>query len=143
MMVPVAIPAICGTSLACADSWDKRGDSAALDLTGVGAEPGAGAEPGLSVAVAQTCFPVASILQAGALRRGRWSAPAGERVRQARVGWLSDPGDVSVGPDQHGGGSGDRAKYRKLPQAVIVSIDQLDPVSPWSDVEATRAGAVA
>ena len=55
---------------------------------------------------------------------------------ESGVGSVSDPGDVSVGPDQDGGGSGDRAEHRKLPSAGILSIDQLDPVGPWSDVEA-------
>src|ERR1700736_2310038 len=71
-----------------------------------------------------------------ALCRSRRSEPGGQRFRESEVGSVSGPGNVSVGPDQHGSGSGDRAKHRKLPQAAIFSIDQLDPVSPWRDVKA-------
>ena len=45
------------------------------------------------------------------------------------MGSVPDPGNVSVRPGQHGSGSSDHAKYRKLPQADIFSIDELDPVS--------------
>jgi hypothetical protein len=75
-------------------------------------------------------------LRAGALRRSRRSEPGGQRFGESEVGSVSDPGDVSVGPDQYGSGSGDRAKDWKLPGADIFSIDRLDPVSPWGDVEA-------
>src|SRR3954454_2418214 len=43
---------------------------------------------------------------------------------------------MSVGPDQHGTRSGDRAKCRKPPHAVVFGVDQLDPIRPRSDVEA-------
>src|SRR5438105_11920441 len=76
------------------------------------------------------------ILEPGGSRRSRRSEPGGQRFRESELGSVSDPGNVSVGPDQHGSGSGDRAKYRKLPRTDIFSIDQLDPVSPWSDVKA-------
>jgi len=46
---------------------------------------------------------------------------------------------VSVGPNQHGSGSSDRAKYRKLPDTNVFSVDQLNPIRPWSDVETARA----
>src|SRR3979411_2422326 len=52
------------------------------------------------------------------------------------MGSVSDPCNVSVGPDQDGGGSGDHAEHGKLPLPDIFRIDQLDPVSPRSDVEA-------
>src|SRR3954469_7457256 len=68
-------------------------------------------------------------------RSGR-SEPGGQRFRKPQVGALSHPSNVSVGTDHHGSGSGDRAKYRKLPHADRFSVYQLDPVSPWSDVEA-------
>ncbi len=55
---------------------------------------------------------------------------------------LSHPGDISVGPDQHGGGSGDRAKYRKLPRTDVFGVDQLDPIRPWRDVEAAGLAEV-
>ena len=71
---------------------------------------------------------------------GRWTSwcpePGSQRVAQSGICAVSHPGDISVGPNQHGGGSGDRAKYRKLPQADIFSVDQLDPIRPWSNVEA-------
>ena len=37
------------------------------------------------------------------------------------------PGNISVGPDQHGGGSGDRAKYRKLPHTTAIAEDPARP----------------
>src|SRR4051794_37228664 len=67
-------------------------------------------------------------------RSGR-SEPGGQRFRKPQVGALSRPSNVSVGTDQHGSGSSDHAKYRKLPRADIFSIDQLDPVTPWSEVK--------
>ena len=42
---------------------------------------------------------------------------------------------MSVGPNPHGGGSSDRPQYRKLPRTNIFSVDQLNPIRPWSDVE--------
>src|SRR4029077_104381 len=44
---------------------------------------------------------------------------------------------MSVGPNQDGSGSSDRAKYRELPHTGILSVDQLNPIRPWSDVQAT------
>ena len=73
------------------------------------------------------------------LRAGRRSEPAGERVRQARVGCRSDPGDVSVGPDQHGGGSGDRAEHRKLPRAVVARRRPAGPGPPTARCRCRRA----
>ena len=36
------------------------------------------------------------------------------------MGWVAaHPGDIAVGPDQHGSGSRDRAKDRKLPRPII------------------------
>jgi hypothetical protein len=43
---------------------------------------------------------------------------------------------MSVGPNQHGSGGSHRAKYRKLPNTGISSIDQLNSIRPWRDVEA-------
>src|SRR3989441_13348683 len=45
---------------------------------------------------------------------------------------------MSVGPNQHGRGGSDRAKYRKLPHTSIFSVDQLNSIRPWRDVEAAR-----
>ncbi len=52
------------------------------------------------------------------------------------MGEVSHPGYIAVGPHQHGSGSNDRAKDRKLPQTTICSVDHLNPIRPWSDVEA-------
>ena len=49
---------------------------------------------------------------------------------------VSQPSDMSIGPDQHCSRSGDRAKCRKFPHAVVFGVDQLDPIRPRSDVEA-------
>src|SRR5215472_15302123 len=66
----------------------------------------------------------------------RRSEPGGERVREPRVGSVSYPHHMSVGPNQHGSGSTDRAKYRKLPRTAIVRVAHLNPIRPWRDVEA-------
>src|SRR6202022_2375880 len=44
--------------------------------------------------------------------------------------------DISIGPNQHGSGGSDRAKYRKLPNTGVFSVDQLDSIRRWRDVEA-------
>jgi hypothetical protein len=49
---------------------------------------------------------------------------------------------MSVGPDQHGGGSGDRADYRKLPWAGVGGVDQPDPVCPSGDFDAAGVAEV-
>ena len=49
---------------------------------------------------------------------------------------VSHPGDMAIRPDQHGSRSGDRAKYRKFPRAIVFGVDQLYPIRPRSDVEA-------
>ena len=49
---------------------------------------------------------------------------------------------MPVGPDQHGGGSGDRAEYRKFPWAGVFGVDQPDPVRPGRDVVAARLAEV-
>src|SRR3954468_19254574 len=48
---------------------------------------------------------------------------------------VSDPRDVSVGPNQHGSGSSDRAEHRELPHISVSSVDPLNPIRPWSDIE--------
>src|SRR5204863_9660496 len=45
-------------------------------------------------------------------------------------------GYVSVGASQHGSGSSDRAKYRKLPDTNVYGVDHLSPICPRRDVEA-------
>src|SRR5262245_50176280 len=69
------------------------------------------------------------------LRSSRWSEPRGQRVREAGTGSISHPGDVSVGPDQYGGGSSDSPDGRKLPWSGVSSVDRLNPIRPWRDVE--------
>src|SRR5258708_29858675 len=44
---------------------------------------------------------------------------------------------MSIGPNQHGTWGRDGAKYGKLPDTTIFGVDQLDPIGPWRDVEAT------
>src|SRR3954467_15153256 len=75
-------------------------------------------------------------MRAWTLRPMRRSEPGGQRVRKVQAVAVSHPGDMSVGPDQHGTRSGDRAKCRKFPHAVVSGVDQLDPIRPRSDVEA-------
>ena len=59
-----------------------------------------------------------------------------KRVGQSRLGSISHPRGVSIGPDQHGGGSRDCAERRKLPRTNVFGVDQLDAIRPCSDVEA-------
>ena len=58
------------------------------------------------------------------------SEPGGQGVTKALVRAFSDPGDVSVGPNQHGRGSSDRAEHRELPHTVVSSVEALDPIRP-------------
>jgi len=44
---------------------------------------------------------------------------------------------MSVGPNQHGAGGSDRAKDWKLPNTSIISLDHLNSIRPWRDVEAS------
>src|SRR5437763_9133483 len=74
------------------------------------------------------------------LRCCRWSEPGGERLTEADIGSLSYPGDIAVGPDQHGNGSRNRAGHRKLPHPIVFDIDQLDPIRPRRDIEAPGFG---
>ncbi len=69
-----------------------------------------------------------------------WPEPGGKRFAQSLIRAVSDPRDVSVGPDQHGGGSGDRAEHREFPRAIIASLDQTHPIRPGRDVEGARLG---
>ena len=54
---------------------------------------------------------------------------------KALVRAVGGPRDVSVGPNQHGSGSSDRAEHRELPRTSVSSVDPLNPIRPWSDVE--------
>ena len=70
--------------------------------------------------------------QASGLRGWR-PEPPGKRVGQAgAVGAVPHPGDIAVGPDQHGTRIGNRAKYRKLPIAIIFRVDHLAPDPPMA-----------
>jgi hypothetical protein len=64
----------------------------------------------------------------------RRSEPGRERVREPWASAVSRPGDVSVGPDQHCGGCGDRAQYRELPWAG-------DRVQRWAPIGVARSQA--
>src|SRR4051794_31500566 len=70
------------------------------------------------------------------LRRSRRPKPGGQRIRKPIVGAVSYPRDVAVWADQHGGGGADDAEHRELALALVARVDHLDPVSPWSDVQA-------
>jgi hypothetical protein len=69
------------------------------------------------------------------LRCSRRSEPGRQRVSEPRLARDSHPGDISVGSNQHGGGSRDRSDRRKLPGARVFGIDPLNPICPGSDVE--------
>ena len=58
------------------------------------------------------------------LRRGRRSEPGGQRVSEPHLRDVADPRHISVGTNQHGGGSRDRAKRRKLPRTGVFGVDQ-------------------
>ena len=58
------------------------------------------------------------------LLRHRHSEPFAQRHRKALPAPLSDPGDISIGPNQHGGRRRHRAECRKLPHAVVFRIDR-------------------
>src|SRR5438445_3131901 len=64
------------------------------------------------------------------------SEPPRKRLRQILVREVSHPGHMTVGPNQHGAWRRDRAECRKLPRADVFGVDQLNPICPWSDVEA-------
>src|ERR1700679_2599867 len=64
------------------------------------------------------------------------SEPGSQGFAQSGLRAAPHPRDISVGSDQHGGGSGDRAQDRKFPQFDTLSFDQLDTVSPRSDGKA-------
>jgi hypothetical protein len=103
----------------------RRCSSTAIVRTGSGDETGDRA-----VAVAQ-----AKQAQ-NELRRRRRSEPGGQRVAKPEARAVSHPGDMSVGANQHGSGSSDRAEDRKLPHTVVFGVDELNPIAPWRDVEA-------
>jgi hypothetical protein len=64
------------------------------------------------------------------------SEPPAQRVSEPQLGQVSHPGHIPVGPNQHGSGSWDRPEYRKLPRTNVCGVDQLNPICPWSDVQA-------
>jgi hypothetical protein len=64
------------------------------------------------------------------------------RVGKPQVRAVSHPGDIPVGPNQHGSRSSDPAEYRKLPLTNVFSVDQPAPIRLWSDgVNADRPRA--
>src|SRR5215213_4402932 len=54
---------------------------------------------------------------------------------QPRIGFVSDPGNMSVGPDQDGSGSSDLAQYWKLPPTSVFRVNQLDAITPSGDLQ--------
>ena len=62
--------------------------------------------------------PAIALLRMFSPLRLRWfPEPGGQRVGEAGVGSVTDPGDVPVGPDQHGRRSGDRRRGPAAPTA--------------------------
>src|SRR6185312_14223569 len=72
-----------------------------------------------------------------ALRCSRRSEPSGQRFSESQLSQVPHPRHIPVGPNQHGGGSSNRPESRKLPRTNVFSVDQLNPICPGSDVEAT------
>src|SRR5512133_3949096 len=64
------------------------------------------------------------------------SEPGSQRVAQSGICAVPHPGDVSIGSDQYCSGGCYLPQDRKLPIAGIFGVDQLNPICPWSDVEA-------
>jgi hypothetical protein len=85
------------------------------------------------------------------LWRGGRSESGGQGVTKALVRPVSDPRDMSIGPDQDGNRSSDHAEHRELPYTRVASVDQPNVIPPWGDVEGTgltevehdRSGIVA
>ena len=63
------------------------------------------------------------------------SEPGGEGITKAPARAVSDPRDVSVGPNQDGSGSRDHTEHRELPHTGVPSVDRPNPIGAWSDVE--------
>ena len=62
--------------------------------------------------------------------------PGGERVNKPDLSLIPYPSHISIGPDQHGRGCGDRTHHRKIPFTNIFRLNRLNPIGPRSDVEA-------
>src|SRR5271163_4084094 len=60
----------------------------------------------------------------------RRSEPGGQGFEKTLVGAVSDPRDISVGPDQHGRGGSDGAEYWKVPCASVSSVEQPNATHP-------------
>ena len=56
-------------------------------------------------------------------RRSGSSAPGVQCVLEDLRGSVPHPGHMSVGPNQHGGGSSDLTDCRKFPRPTVLSID--------------------
>ena len=61
---------------------------------------------------------------------------------EPHLGEVSNPGPISVWPNQHGSGCSNCAEYRKLPDIFVCGVDQLNAICPWCDVEAARLTGV-
>src|SRR5215217_1032606 len=68
--------------------------------------------------------------------------PSLERLVQAHVRTVPYPGDVAIGPDQHGPGPRDGAEHRQLPGAFIAGVDPAYPLRPRRNVDAVRIAKV-
>src|SRR5205814_10179980 len=85
-----------------------------------------------------------------ALRGGGRSEPGAQRIGEPQLRSVSDPGYVSIRPNEHGGRSRDWAERGELPWTRVCRVDHLDPICPRSDLEAAgltkveehRAGTV-
>src|SRR5215813_306137 len=86
-------------------------------------------------ATTDACASIGRSWEARALRRKGRSEPSRQRLREPRLSQVTDPRHISVGANQHGGGSSNHPKYRKIPRANIIGVDQLNPIRPRSEVE--------
>ena len=73
---------------------------------------------------------------AGCLRRGRRPEPGSERLGEPAVAPVAHPGDVAVGPDQHGARGGDR---RRAPGAPTDRRTRRRPAGPGRPRERCRS----
>jgi hypothetical protein len=72
----------------------------------------------------------------------RYAAEGGSNQVVKQLAQVSHPANISVGPNQYGSRSRDRADYPKLPGTDVFSVDQPNPIGPWRDVEAARSTEV-
>src|SRR3954454_4424082 len=83
-------------------------------------------------------FTRAEVLGSNNAHVGRRTEPDPQRLSKTRLDDVADPGDVSVGPNEHGAGGRDRADRRKLPRAVVARVERLHAIGPARDAAAAR-----